>query len=103
MKKLLYSALLLVVQQLPMAQASPTGNLLVTKKISTGWQLRQVGKDQWYPATVPGTVNTDLLKNKLINDPFYGERRQSSSGLAMKPGSIEQPLLLMPLPLIGRA
>ena len=62
-----------MVQQLPMAQASPTGNLLVTKKISTGWQLRQVGKDQWYPATVPGTVNTDLLKNKLINDPFYGD------------------------------
>ena len=25
----------------------------------------------WYGATVPGTVHTDLMDNKLIDDPFY--------------------------------
>src|SRR5882672_6484941 len=37
----------------------------------TGWQFREVGKDKWYPASVPGCVLTDLLNNKLIEDPFY--------------------------------
>ena len=35
-----------------------------------GWQFRQVGTETWYPATVPGTVHTDLLANGLIEDPF---------------------------------
>ena len=29
-------------------------------------------KNNWIPATVPGTVLTTLLNNKLIPDPFYG-------------------------------
>jgi len=39
--------------------------------IETGWQFREAGKDNWYPATVPGSVHTDLLQNKVIDDPFY--------------------------------
>ena len=39
--------------------------------IETGWQFREAGKENWYPATVPGSVHTDLLKNKVIDDPFY--------------------------------
>ncbi len=26
---------------------------------------------QWHPAVVPGCVHLDLLRNKLIPDPFY--------------------------------
>lgn len=37
------------------------------------WQFSRAGTDQWYPATVPGTVYTDLLKNKLIPDPFFAD------------------------------
>lgn len=75
MKTLLYAALLLAAQLLTMenVEASPTRNLLMRKNLNHGWQFRQVGKDQWHPASVPGTVNTDLLKKKLINDPFYGD------------------------------
>ncbi len=46
--------------------------------ISSGWQFRAVGKPplpaalEWHAATVPGVVQTDLLQNKLIPDPFYG-------------------------------
>ncbi|NBP69672.1 MAG: glycoside hydrolase family 2 protein [Cytophagia bacterium] len=36
------------------------------------WKFREVGKQEWLPASVPGTVHTDLLANKKIEDPFYG-------------------------------
>jgi beta-mannosidase len=36
------------------------------------WKFRRVGETSWLPAIVPGTVHTDLLKNKKIPDPFYG-------------------------------
>jgi beta-mannosidase len=41
------------------------------------WEFRAVSKTEnadlqnWHPATVPGVVQTDLLKNGLIPDPFY--------------------------------
>jgi beta-mannosidase len=44
--------------------------------ISTGWQFHEVGKDTWHSATVPGCVHTDLLNNKLIDDPFYRDNEQ---------------------------
>lgn len=44
--------------------------------INTTWQFRQQGKEQWYPAKVPGNVHTDLLQNKLIPDPFYGDNEK---------------------------
>lgn len=40
-------------------------------ELSNNWKFRQVGKQEWYPAKVPGCVHTDLLTNKLIDDPFY--------------------------------
>ncbi len=36
-----------------------------------GWEFRQVKKDSWMKATVPGNVHMDLLANKVIADPFY--------------------------------
>lgn len=40
-------------------------------EINHNWEFRQVGKENWLPATVPGTVHTDLLANKVIEDPYY--------------------------------
>ena len=28
---------------------------------------------KWFPATVPGTIHTDLLNNKLIDDPYFSD------------------------------
>src|SRR3981081_3383264 len=52
-----------------------------SRDLDTGWQFRIVGKSdqaaaqadlqQWHPAQVPGVVQTDLLQNHLIPDPFY--------------------------------
>ena len=41
-----------------------------------GWQFHEAGKNEWYPATVPGCVHTDLLNNKLIDDPFFRDNEQ---------------------------
>jgi beta-mannosidase len=54
------------------------GSVMPTIRIpvQTGWQFRESGKEAWTPATVPGCVHTDLLNNKLIEDPFYRDNEQ---------------------------
>ena len=40
--------------------------------INHNWQFRKYGDNsEWMPATVPGTIHTDLLKHNLIPDPYY--------------------------------
>jgi beta-mannosidase len=41
-------------------------------EIKDNWEFRQVGKNDWRKATVPGTVQQDLLNHGLIPDPFFG-------------------------------
>jgi beta-mannosidase len=53
---------------------SPTS--LVEVDLTTGWKFREVNKIEWHPATVPGCVHTDLLANKLIDDPFYRDNEK---------------------------
>ena len=43
----------------------------VVKNLHDGWNFRQARLTNWYPATVPGVVHTDLLQNKIIEDPFF--------------------------------
>ena len=48
-----------------------------TIELNSGWKFRQVTQDtsavaaNWLPAQVPGDVHLDLLRNKLIPEPFY--------------------------------
>jgi len=44
---------------------------VISIELNKNWQFRKTGDTKWYKATVPGTVHTDLLANKLIPDPFY--------------------------------
>ncbi len=53
-----------------------TGMHRITISLHSGWQFREAGKDKWYPASVPGCVHTDLLNNKLIDDPFYRDNEK---------------------------
>ncbi len=32
------------------------------------WKFRQLEDTDWLPATVPGCIHTDLLKNEKINN-----------------------------------
>ncbi|HEV2330996.1 MAG TPA: glycoside hydrolase family 2 protein [Verrucomicrobiae bacterium] len=38
--------------------------------LNGGWLVSQEGKDDWFPATVPGNVFTDLMAAGRIPDPF---------------------------------
>ncbi len=44
--------------------------------LNNNWQFSQHEKNKWYKATVPGTIHTDLLANKLIPDPFYRDNER---------------------------
>jgi len=61
-------------------------------ELNSGWQCANISKVKesgellsqpsyntanWQPATVPGTVLTTLLNNKLVPDPFYGMNNNS--------------------------
>ena len=46
------------------------GNALFT----TDWEFQYQG--EWYPAFVPGYIHTDLMDNKLIDNPFYSCNEQ---------------------------
>ena len=52
--------------------AQPTSSV-----IESGWEFRAVSNTdrtdvkEWHPAQVPGVVQTDLLRNKLIAEPFH--------------------------------
>jgi len=41
---------------------------------SEKWEFKSQSSDKnnWLPAKVPGTVHTDLFRNKVISDPFLG-------------------------------
>ena len=45
--------------------------LMIQKEMNEGWTFSQGGEDKWLPATVPGTVHTDLMAHKVIEDPYY--------------------------------
>ena len=40
--------------------------------LNEGWTFSQTGKDTWYEAQVPGSVQHDLIRHKVLPDPFYG-------------------------------
>ncbi|SKA02423.1 beta-mannosidase [Chitinophaga eiseniae] len=49
----------------------------VTDTLVAGWEFSRVDEGVWRPATVPGTVHTDLLALQLIPDPFVGTNEKA--------------------------
>lgn len=41
------------------------------RELNSGWKFKQARLNNWYPATVPGVVHTDLMDNEIIEDPFF--------------------------------
>jgi beta-mannosidase len=60
-----------------------------SRAINSGWQFRIAGTSDhddlktWHGATVPGVVQTDLLANKLIPDPFYQDNEARLQWIGM--------------------
>src|SRR5437588_3044291 len=57
-------------------QGTSTGAAKMSISLNAGWQFHEVGKTDWHPATVPGCVHTDLLTDRLIDDPFYRDNEK---------------------------
>lgn len=51
------------------------------------WNMRRLGTDSWVPATVPGSVFHDLLREGLIEDPYYRANEEDAEEIAL--GSYE--------------
>ena len=52
--------------------------------IRTPWQFSEAKHNNWKPATVPGTIHTDLMANGIIPDPFYGGNEDSVQWVSLK-------------------
>ncbi|MFY8020139.1 MAG: glycosyl hydrolase 2 galactose-binding domain-containing protein [Bacteroidia bacterium] len=49
------------------------------------WSFKELNsKGKWYSAQVPGTVHTDLMKHKLIPDPFLQENEKQVQWVSKK-------------------
>lgn len=46
-------------------------------KLTGTWSVSEAGKDEWFSATVPGCVHTDLLAAGKIPDPFYRDNENA--------------------------
>lgn len=44
---------------------------LIIQNIHNDWKFKQARLNNWYAATVPGVVHTDLLANAIIEDPYF--------------------------------
>ena len=50
--------------------------LAQTISLNEGWQFSQKGKDTWYDAEVPGSVQRDLIRHGVLPDPYYGTNEE---------------------------
>lgn len=58
--------------------------------LNSGWLFAEAGQSKWYPAIVPGEVHTDLLRNKLIQDPFYRDNEKKLQWIGRKDWSYKK-------------
>jgi beta-mannosidase len=87
-----------------MAGACPsqeTGMSVQIVELSRDWRFREAAGQEWHPASVPGTVHTDLLRNNLIPDPFFGTNEQGLQWIGEKDWVYETAFDL-PEELLGR-
>jgi glycosyl hydrolase family 2 len=48
-----------------------------SQPLQAEWYFRKAGQSVWYPAEVPGCVHMDLMRNRLIEDPFSTNNEES--------------------------
>ena len=62
----------MILSALPMLAGAMENQGPETLCLNKGWEFSQVGKGEWLPATVPGTVHQDLIDNGKMVNPFFG-------------------------------
>jgi beta-mannosidase len=71
MKNLLFILTILVLGSCSNSEIEEVQEILPIE-LNGEWEFHYYKTDKWYPAKVPGVIHTDLLANKLIDDPFWG-------------------------------
>src|SRR5947209_3287773 len=78
-RRKIWPVLMLIVGcTIPLFASPPT-----SQSLDAGWQFRALndtthpGIEKWHVAEVPGVVQMDLLRNKLIPVPFYRDNEKS--------------------------
>ena len=61
----------------------------ITWEINQGWKFHEARLNNWYPATVPGGVHTDLMANHIIDDPFFKLNERSVQWIDKEDGVYE--------------
>lgn len=51
---------------------------MIAQKLNAGWQIRCISDDEYFSATVPGSVYDDLLNNNKMEDPYYRDNELKS-------------------------
>lgn len=64
--------------------------------LNKGWMFKETNDVIWLPAEVPGTVHTDLLRNKRIPDPFYRDNESKVQWVAQKDWDYRLPFKVTP-------
>lgn len=74
----LYILLSIPIAVLTIACSEPqTYNVNTVMPLNEGWSFKMKNDSLWLPATIPGTVHTDLLENGKIPQPFYRDNEKS--------------------------
>lgn len=50
---------------------------IAKQEIHEGWKFRQARQGNWHEAKVPGEVHTDLMRENMIEDPFFEQNERS--------------------------
>lgn len=72
--------LLLLILLLPLVGWGQQKSIL----LNYGWTFNEMSTNQWFPAMVPGSLVTDLMKLDKISDPFIGDNESKSQWIAEK-------------------
>lgn len=57
---------------------------MIKQTLNGKWLFKEFNQKQWYEATVPGTVYTDLLNNHLMENPYWKDNEQAALKLMEK-------------------
>lgn len=68
-------------EQRPCLENPLSGGCMEKKELCKNWRMRQIGDEAWQEAVVPGTVYTDLFRNKNMIDPYWKDHEDTVCAL----------------------
>lgn len=71
------SCLLLCMALLPACHENARLSGPQRRYLHDNWSFRQMGRDDWAPANVPGNVHDDLMRQNRLPDPFFRANEDS--------------------------